>query len=77
MESTTEPEDKLCSAIPLTCSSISQEILGQCLKLMMARIFTIMACILSIVGTILLLTIGLSKKSNSRLILMGKGVVIA
>jgi len=76
-ESTTQPEDKFCSASLLTCSGIPEEALGPCLKLMMARTFIIMACILSAVGTILLLTIGLTKIGNPRLILLGRGVVIA
>lgn len=65
-----------CSAITLTCSGVANWFLGQCLKLMIARTFIIIACIFSGFGAILLVLIGIRGEGNPRLIILGKVIVI-
>jgi hypothetical protein len=72
--SSTKPINEKCSANHLTCSGVPKLVLGHCLKMVTARAFITVACIVSVLGTIVLLIIGITGRNNPTLIILGKGL---
>jgi hypothetical protein len=61
-----------CLNRPLTCSGVPSSLLDVCIKLITARIFVTLACILSAFGVLFLLTVGIAQTSNATFVLLGK-----
>jgi len=61
-----------CLNRPLTCSGVPSLFLDECIKLIAARIFVTLACILSAFGVLFLLTVGIAQTSNPTFVLLGK-----
>ncbi|CAF1307966.1 unnamed protein product [Rotaria magnacalcarata] len=61
-----------CANRPLGCSGVPSSLIGQCIKLIMARVFIIFACMLSAFGALFLFMVGISQSPNASFSMFGK-----